>query len=208
MYNKPPLLPKISRYELDHNIKSSPLVYKGLQDSFGRCYNEIYLKVLGDDLLSKSSALLVDSVDYRKTLLNKKTLIHKLRLEYAISTKNHVDAKDYAKYLDESVMGWCELRTTGDFTEFINECRGCEEKIFKYFSVDDVSYFLELCNCYKEVENLTSLGRACLSAKDDILPVLAEIINREKNTLSPKSDKTTDSTTSQIAEDNNGWIEL
>ncbi len=173
VYEQTPLLPKVARYELEHDVKSSPLCYEDIKDSFKAHYREIYLKVLGAGELNAHPGIagMPDSF--------KKTILHNIRLEYANNVKEFVSQEDYLGYLDESVMAWCDLRTTEKAVDFIKSMNGNRQNIIRYFSVQDAEYFKTLCGCYRETGEPTSLGKTCILIEKDVMECKNEMVDFE-----------------------------
>ena len=167
MYDKPPLLPKVAQWELSHNVDGAFLHYENIQSLFAGQYENIYSSVLGKGRGNLGFAELPTSF--------KKTIVHNLRLEYALAVKRLVRPEEFIKYLDESIKSWCELRTTLSVVDFLKSLTGDKEKILRYFSVEDVNYFKRLCEAYNESIIETPSGEACLALKDDVLSLESEI---------------------------------
>ncbi len=167
MYNQPPLLPQIARFELENKIASAPLRYQGIQDAFGEHYGEIYSAVLGMETKEKAAGFAERPESFKKTVL------YELRFKYAESVKEFVTVKDYLEILDESVQAWVELRTELGADEFLDSLkyednRINEQLIHHYFSKQDAEYFNSLCKAYSSVELHSSIGDKCLCLFNDI----------------------------------------
>ena len=176
MYDKPPLLPKVAQWELNHNVDGAFLCYESIQPFFAGQYGKIYSAVLGEKKANGNLGFAELPISFKKTIL------HNLRLEYALAVKDFVDPEEFLKYLNESISSWCELRTEIPVIDFLNSLKENKEKILKYFSIEDVDYFKKICDAYENAATETPIGKICLALKDDILNVEPEITNAKTNT--------------------------
>lgn len=176
MYNRAPLLPQIANYELIHGTESAFLRYDAIKAFFGKQYGEIYSTLLSGDGSgeNKSFAELPES--------NKTTILHNLRLDYALAARDIIAPEVFSKCLVESVNAWCALRTTNSAAEFINSLAGDEEKILRYFSLEDVDYFKKLCDAYETSAVKNDACEACLRIKADVLDAKSEIESKIAST--------------------------
>lgn len=176
MYNRAPLLPQIGNYELTQGLEGAFLRHENIKAFFGKQYGEIYSTLLSGDGVgeNKSFAELPEN--------NKKTILHKMRLEYALAVKDFVSPEVFIKCLDESIDSWCELRTTIPAIDFLNSLADNNENILRYFAAEDVDYFKKLCEAYEMSVIETEKGEVCLRIKKDVLNVAIDILNdKEKS---------------------------
>lgn len=177
-YNHPPILPKVAGYE----IKKSPdnndniLKYENLRNQLSIHYKEIYSSILGSNEDHTDLAFLEIPGE-------KKIILHKLRLDYALSVKELVTQEEYLKYLDESIKSWCRLRTESPATEFINSFKDNREIITKYFSKEDIEYFEKLCTAYQNTETSSDIGKLCLETRESILNIKDIISDSSSNAI-------------------------
>lgn len=173
MYNRAPLLPHIANYELAQGTDGAFLRYEKIQSFFGKQYGELYSTLLSGETASgqKSFAELPEN--------NKKTILHNLRLEYALAAKEVLSPEIFNKCLEESINAWCELRTTSQAVDFLDSLSDDKEKILRYFSLEDVDYFKKLCNAYETSDIKNEACEACLKIKGDVLEAEPEIANTD-----------------------------
>lgn len=171
MYNRAPILPQIANYELNQGTESAFLHYENIKAFFGKQYGEIYSTLLSGDGSdeNKSFAELPEN--------NKKTILHNLRLDYALAARDVIAPEVFIKCLDESIDSWCELRTTIPAIDFLNSLADNNENILRYFAIEDVDYFKKLCDAYAMSVIETEKGEVCLRIKKDVLNVEPEIAN-------------------------------
>ena len=184
MYNRDPLLPQVANYELSQGIDSAFLNYEDIKDCFGKQYGEIYSTLLSGDNTGdkKSLAELPEN--------NKTTILHNLRLNYALATRNVIDPEVFSKCLTESISAWCALRTTSNAADFLATLAGDKEKILRYFASDDVVYFKKLCDAYETSTVENDLCDACLKIRADVLEAESEIANADDKAVVTTPKKT------------------
>lgn len=169
MYDRAPLLPQIANYEFTQGLESAFLRYGNIKAFFGKQYGEIYSILLSGDGSdeNKSFAELPES--------NKTTILHNLRLDYALAAKDVITPEVFSKCLVESINAWCALRTTIPSADFLNSLAGDKEKILQYFAFEDVDYFKKLCAAYETSVIKNKACEACLRIKGDVLNAEPEI---------------------------------
>jgi len=154
MYNQPPLLPKVAAFELEQGIESTPLRYNGIKNIFGAQYGEIYESVLGAP--SENGECFAEKPESFK-----KTVLHELRLSYAISTKQYCKEEEYLNILDESISAWAQLRSDHSTREFLEDICSNPDLIRKYCSQNDKEYFKSLNQAYSDVTKVGKYGAYC-----------------------------------------------
>lgn len=208
MYNKVPLLPSVAQYELDNPSlsKSSPLRFKGIMTAFGEQYRDIYTTVLGSGTSVQSAGFAERPESFKRTVL------HVLRLEYANSIREFVEEDEYQKYLDESIIAWCELRTEDTASDFISKLLGNSDDIIRYFSIEDVGYFTKLCDSYKTIMNIGDLCSLCMKLEQHVIENKDKIINNQYITTKTNKLSGTNTTPDKSSDQSNDirkkWIEL
>lgn len=154
MYNQEPLLPEVADYEMTQGIESALLRYNGIKNAIGAQYGDIYSSVLAAPVNGNLSfAEMPESY--------KKTVLHELRLGYALSTCEYTDIGDYVKYLDESLLAWVELRSTSTVDCFLNDLFSGRLSFNRYFSKEDKAYFKKLDNAYQARKTQGRYGELC-----------------------------------------------
>lgn len=114
------------------------------------------------ELQHELSAQTVQAEDTRFLVDSKKTILHELRLIYALIVKHYISAEQYLHYLDESIRVWVNLRTDKSAEEFLQQLVDNNGEVDKYFSDEDKRYFIRLCDAYYENEQKNKLGNICL----------------------------------------------
>lgn len=154
MYNQNPLLPKVAAYELAQGIESASLRYHVITNVIGSQYGEIYSAVLASPKDGNLSFA-------EKPESYKKTVLHELRLDYAISTNEYIGENEYAKYLDESLQAWVELRSTSSVDCFLGDILSGKLSFVQYFSDGDKTYFKRLDEAYQLRKTHGKYGDIC-----------------------------------------------
>lgn len=154
LYNQEPLLPKVAAFELAQGIGSASLRYNGIKNVIGAQYGEIYSVVLAAPANGNLSFA-------EKPESYKKTVLHELRLGYALSTKDYSSINDYKKYLDESLRAWAELRSTSSAESFLGALLSGTLSLTQYCSEDDEHYFIRLDDAYQLRAIKCNFGDLC-----------------------------------------------
>lgn len=162
-YNRMPLLPAAVSLEKANLVDSALLNYdevkQCLTDTCSRMYSQT-LSITDGNQLGTSTA---QAEDVKFLIDSKKTILHELRLNYALAVKDYVSAEQYLQYLDESIRAWVDLRTDKSAEEFLQELADNDGKeVDKYFSDEDKRYFVKLCDAYYENEQKNELIKICL----------------------------------------------
>lgn len=176
MYNQNPLLPKVAAFELKQGIESASLRYNGIKNAIGAQYEDIYSAVLAAPTGSNLSfAEMPESY--------KKTVLHELRLEYALSTSEFTDISDYVKYLDESLLAWVELRSTSSADCFLNDLLSGRLSFTQYCSEDDRVYFERLDIAYQSRKAKGKYGELCHKIRIELNNLQLDVVSTSKVTL-------------------------
>lgn len=154
MYNQEPLLPKVAAFELTQGIESASLRYNGIKNVIGTQYGDIYSAVLAAPANGNLSFA-------EKPESYKKTVLHELRLGYALSTKDYSSINDYEKYLNESLLAWVELRSTSSAECFLEDLLSETLSLTQYCSDDDKNYFIRLDDAYQSRKIECHYGELC-----------------------------------------------
>ena len=208
MYNKAPLLPQVAHKEREKLPGSKCLLlgFHGIENAFGEQYEEIYSTVLGTAKPDQTVGFAERPESYKRTLL------HELRLNYAISIKDFVSEEKYQQYLDESIEAWCGLRTENDSLVFLKELYDDSSQIIKYFSPEDLNYFIKLCINYKKNNKKSNLCEICLKLENIVLDNKDNInnsnLNNCHNTILNDSVQTIKTSNNSDKKTHRKWIEL
>lgn len=154
MYNQKPLLPKVAAFELAQGIDSASLRFKGIKSAIGAQYEDIYTSVLAVSTDENQSFA-------EKPESYKKTILHELRLDYALSTKDYSSIAEYEKYLNESLKAWVELRSTLSVETFLKDLVSGTLSLQQYCSEDDKQYFIRLDNAYNSRNIICNYSDLC-----------------------------------------------
>lgn len=150
-YNRSPILPLVAQYEHETDASGNILAFAELKRMLPEKCVEIYNAVLGESQQAtgmKPYALLPES--------NKQTILHRLRLDYAVSVRDCIDDTTYVAILDESIVAWTKLRSELSTLDFLLTLNGDmirgDNVAKKYFSDSDRIYFFDLIDAYSKAK--------------------------------------------------------
>ena len=161
-YNRMPLLPAAVALEKNNLVDSALLNYDEIKQCLTDTYSHMYSQTLSITDGSQQSAYDTQSEDVQLLVDSKKTILHELRLNYALAVKDYVSTEQYLQCLDESIRAWVDLRTDKSAEEFLQDLVGNSNEIEKYFSDEDKRYFITLCDAYYDAKQKNELGSTCL----------------------------------------------
>lgn len=151
-YNRPPLLPRVAKYEAELGERGCLLDEPEVTNAFWLKYEEIYSMVLGDSAPdgALAFALLPDSF--------KGCVLHRLRMEYAEAMREYLTDGQFLGYLDDSVKAWAALRTDEPAEDFLRSLADGDKYIPGYADEDDQQYLEILAELYGSVQPETQWG--------------------------------------------------
>lgn len=161
-YNRMPLLPAAVALEKNNLIDSALLNYEEIKQCLIDTYSRMYSQTLSITDGSQQSDYDTQAEDVQLLVDSKKTILHELRLNYALAVKDYVSVEQYLQCLDESIRAWVDLRTDKSAEEFLQDLADNGDEVEKYFSDEDKRYFITLCDAYYEAKQKHELGNICL----------------------------------------------
>lgn len=161
-YNRMPLLPAAVALEKNNLIDSALLNYEEIKQCLTDTYSRMYSQTLSITDGSQQSVYDTQAEDVQLLVDSKKTILHELRLNYALAVKDYVSTEQYLQCLDESIRAWVDLRTDKSAEEFLQDLAGNGDEVKKYFSDEDKRYFITLCDAYYNAKQKHELGNICL----------------------------------------------
>lgn len=161
-YNRMPLLPAAVALEKNNLIDSALLNYEEIKQCLTDTYSRMYSQTLSITDGSQQSVYDTQAEDVQLLVDSKKTILHELRLNYALAVKDYVSTEQYLQCLDESIRAWVDLRTDKSAEEFLQDLAGNGDEVEKYFSDEDKRYFITLCDAYYNAKQKHELGNICL----------------------------------------------
>lgn len=161
-YNRMPLLPAAVALEKNNLIDSALLNYEEIKQCLTDTYSRMYSQTLSITDGSQQSVYDTQAEDVQLLVDSKKTILHELRLNYALAVKDYVSTEQYLQCLDESIRAWVDLRTDKSAEEFLQDLVGNGDEVKKYFSDEDKRYFITLCDAYYNAKQKHELGNICL----------------------------------------------
>lgn len=151
-YNRPPLLPRIARYEAKLGGRGCLLDEPEVEKAICVKYEEIYSMVLGDGTPDGSQSFTLLPNNFKGCIL------HSLRIEYAEAMREYLTEEQFLRYLDDSVKAWAALRSSKSAENFLRLLADGGKYISDYIDRDDQQYLKTLSALYERVQLKNCFG--------------------------------------------------